>query len=77
MAALDGEDNKKTSEKLQGIDLPVDPLSLYNFVCQVQGLVEKTSDWLSSITSNHFDALYIPLMILSFYKLVGKLHWNF
>ncbi len=44
VAALDGEDNKKTSEKLQGIDLPVDPLSLYNFVCQVQGLVEKTSD---------------------------------
>jgi len=32
VATLDGEENKKTDEKLQSADLFIDLLSLYNFV---------------------------------------------
>jgi hypothetical protein len=44
VAVLNEDDNKKTDEELQCADLTIVPLSLYSFVCQIQDLVEKTSD---------------------------------
>jgi hypothetical protein len=55
---------------LRCTNLPIVSLSLYSFVHQVQDLIKKMGDWLNSITSNHFDALYI---VLSFYHFMTTL----
>jgi len=44
VVVLHGVDNKKVGEELRCTDLPIGPLNLYNFVCGVWDLVEKTGD---------------------------------
>jgi hypothetical protein len=44
VGALHGEDSNKVGEELQCVDLPEDPFNPYNFVHQVQDLVEKMGD---------------------------------